>query len=66
MDEIERIKVNKKNEINIVLNSLNDVVKLINKQQQQSINNYSYNNEKNLDWNIKMLVQYANELIDLN
>ena len=66
MDEIERIKVNKKNEINIVLNSLNDVLKLINKQQQQSINNYSYNNEKNLDWNIKMLVQYANELIDLN
>jgi|15BtaG_2_1085339.scaffolds.fasta_scaffold46324_2 hypothetical protein len=66
MNEIERIKVNKENEINIVLNSLNDVVKLINKQQKQSINNYSYTNEKNLHWNIKVLIQCANELIDLN
>ena len=57
---------NQFNEIKTVLKSLNDVVNLINEQQRQNINNYNYTNERNLHWNLQVLIQYANKLIELN
>ena len=54
------------NEIKTVLKSLNDVVKLINEQQKENINKYNYINERNLHWNLQVLIQHASELIKLN
>ena len=53
-------------EIKIVLESLNDVVKLATKQQKTIISKDNTLDTRKLNWNLRVIIQCANELLELN